>query len=369
MKIGLITPGGFDRSGQERVIPAFLWLVERLARRHEVHVYTLYQYPDPVDYALLGASVHNIGGSDRSVRALRRFARTLRALQGEQRRGRFDVLHGLWANESGLIAAAAGKLWGIPSVVTMLGGELVALPDIGYGGQLRRNGRWITRGALRLAGAVTVQSAYAQRLVQPYRPDTRVITIGVDTERFAPSPSPVSDPSWRLLHVASLNRVKDQPTLLHAIREIHAVAPEARLDIIGEDTLGGAMQRLAIDLGLEVAVTFHGFQPSEIVACFLQRSHLLLHSSRHEAGPLALLEAAACGVPGVGTAVGHFADLAPESAVAMPIGDASALACAALNLLQNADRRHALGQCALTFARTHNADWTAEQFEMLYSEV
>jgi hypothetical protein len=61
VKIGIVTPGGFDRSGNDRVIPVFLWLVERLARRHEVHVFTLSQYPDPETYPLLGAMVHNIG--------------------------------------------------------------------------------------------------------------------------------------------------------------------------------------------------------------------------------------------------------------------------------------------------------------------
>jgi hypothetical protein len=33
MKVVVVVPGGFDRSGRERVIPALLWLVERLARR------------------------------------------------------------------------------------------------------------------------------------------------------------------------------------------------------------------------------------------------------------------------------------------------------------------------------------------------
>src|SRR5262245_32019200 len=34
VKIVIVVPGGFDRSGRERVIPALLWLTERLARRN-----------------------------------------------------------------------------------------------------------------------------------------------------------------------------------------------------------------------------------------------------------------------------------------------------------------------------------------------
>ena len=369
MKIGIVTPGGFDRSGQQRVIPVFLGLTERLARRHEVHVYTLEQYPQPCDYPLCGAMVHNIGGeaSRGLLRAARRVRRTLRALVTEHRRGRFDALHGLWANESGLSAVLAGRLLGVPTVVSVVGGELVALPEIGYGGQLARKNRVIVAWSLRLAGAVTAASDHMLRPLRQRRADARLVPLGVDTYRFTPPDSSPPGPPWRLLHVASLNRVKDQPTLLRAFQKIHAAEPETRLDILGEDTLNGEIQRMARDLSLEKAVTFYGFQPSDAVAGALRRSHLLLHSSLSEAGPWVMLEAAACGVPTVGTAVGHIRDLAPEAAVAVPIGDHESLAGAALALLREDPVRQALGQRALAWSHAHNLDRTAAEFEALYA--
>lgn len=368
MKIGLVAPGGFDRSGCERVIPTFLALTERLARRHEVHVYTLYQYPQPDEYPLVGATIHNMGAVEGAMRVPRLILRTVRALRQEHRRGRFDALHGFWATESGLSAALAGRALGVPSVVSVVGGELVALPEIGYGGQLRRKSRLLIAASLRLAGAVTAASEYVLRSLQPRRPDAHLVPLGIDTDRFTPPDSPPPGPPWRLLHVASLNRVKDQPTLLRAFHQIRAAEPDARLDILGEDTLNGEIQRLARDLGLDNAVEFHGFQSSEAVAAALRRSHLLLHSSRHEAGPWVMLEAAACAVPTVGTAVGHIADLAPEAAAAVPVGDSSALAWAVLTLLRDEASRLALGQRALAWARAHNADYTAAEFEALYKE-
>lgn len=367
MKIGLIAPGGFDRSGEERVVPVFLWLVERLARDHEVHVYTLYQYSQPAEYTLLGARIHNIGYSRPQQKGVRQIRHVLPALRRENRRGRFDVLHGLWANESGLIAGVAGRLWGIPSVVSVLGGELVALPEIGYGAQQRFQSRLIVGTALRLARTVTAASRFILRQLHAYRPDARLIPLGVDTSRFAPSETAPPAPPWRLLHIASLNRVKDQPTLLRAFQAIHAAEPGTRLDVIGEDTLDGEIQRLARDLEIVSAVAFHGFRTSASVAEFLRRSHLLLHSSRHEAGEMVTLEASACGVPAVGTAVGHIADLAPDAAVSVPVGDHAALAWAALALLRDEASRQALGQRALAFVRAHDADWTAAQFEILYA--
>jgi glycosyltransferase involved in cell wall biosynthesis len=364
VKIGIVAPGGFDRSGKERVIPVFLSLIERLARKHEVHVFTLYQSPRPENYFLLGAQVHNVGG-----RGSRLALQALGVIRREHRRGQFDVLHGLWANESGLIAAAAGRRLHIRSVVSVGGGELVGIPDIGYGAQLQRKARTVVWLALKWAGIVTAASRYSLVQVLRRRPDAQLLTLGVDTDRFHPGVSHPDGPPYRLIHVASLNRVKDQTTLLRAFRHVCAVGPETVLDIFGVDTLSGEIQRLAKELGVDHATTFHGFAPSEEVAQALRHSHLNVHSSRHETGPVSMLEAAACSVPTVGTAVGHIDDLAPDAAVSVPVGDHGALAWAITELLQDGESRAALGKRALSFARIHDADWTAARFEDLYSGV
>ncbi len=116
-------------------------------------------------------------------------------------------------------------------------------------------------------------------------------------------------------------------------------------------------------------MTFHGFLPSAALLPFYRRADLLVHSSRHEAGPLVLLEAAACGVPTVGTSVGHIRDLAPERALAVPVGDDAALAAGILDLLGDETRRRAMGQAARAWARAHDADATAAAFEEIYSGV
>jgi hypothetical protein len=41
MKIALVVRGGVDRGGRERVVPVLLWLIERLARRLDLHVIAL----------------------------------------------------------------------------------------------------------------------------------------------------------------------------------------------------------------------------------------------------------------------------------------------------------------------------------------
>ena len=47
VRIALVVTGGVDRSGREKVIPAVVWLIERLARQHDVFVYALRYHEQP----------------------------------------------------------------------------------------------------------------------------------------------------------------------------------------------------------------------------------------------------------------------------------------------------------------------------------
>jgi glycosyltransferase involved in cell wall biosynthesis len=167
--------------------------------------------------------------------------------------------------------------------------------------------------------------------------------------------------------VASLNRVKDQPTLLRALDLVRRAQPAVHLDVVGWDTLDGAIQAECARLGLAGHVTFHGMLPVDEVAPFYRRSHLLVLPSRHEAAGVAVLEAALHGVPTVGTDVGHVADWAPQGAArAVPVGDAVALAGAILELLANEQARRRTGEAARALALARDADWTANRFEEIY---
>ena len=135
MKIALVVPGGVDRSGTKRVIPCLLWLIERLvAAGDDVHVFALNQEPERGEWPLLGATVHNAGSSWPRLR-------TVAAMLREHRKGSFDVVHAFWAGAPGQAAAVFAANARLPFAVTLPGGDLAALPDIGYGAALRWRGR------------------------------------------------------------------------------------------------------------------------------------------------------------------------------------------------------------------------------------
>lgn len=365
MRIALVVAGGVDRSARERVTPALLWLLERLAARHQVLVYVLRYHDRPCSYPLRGATIHDLG----SPRGL---ARQYSSLVSAMRRdGPFDVVHGYLALPSGLCAALAGRRLRVPSLVTFDSGEFVALPDVGvgYGLQIRARHRLAVSATARLAGRVTVCSRYQEGLAHDNGVAATVVPIGVDTDRFRPPLERIDGPPWRLLHVASLNPVKDQPTLLHAMRALASRSIDVHLDLVGEDTLTGATASLAERLGLATRVTFHGFQPTDALATMYQRAHLFVLSSRHEAANVSVLEAAASGLPAVGTFVGYLADWSPDRAIAVPPGDSTALADALARLLADAPARQKLAAAALEWTIAHDADWTARRFEELYGEL
>jgi glycosyltransferase involved in cell wall biosynthesis len=363
VRIALVVTGGVDRSGRVRVIPALVALIGRLARRHDVVVYALRYLAAPCTYSLLGATIHDLGRPKGTIRQL---TTTLAALR---RDGPFDIVHGYWAQPAGLVAAVAGRVLRIPSVVTFDSGELVAMPDIEYGLQLRRPHRLSVAATARLATTITVCTSYMERLARGHgmRPD--VVAMGVDGSTFRPATAPPEGPPWRLVHVAHLNRVKDQRTLIDAFRVVVDRCPGAHLDIVGEDTLNGSIQGFARERGVSPQVIFHGLRSTPDVVELYGRAHLHVLSSRHEAAGVVVLEAAACGVPTVGTAVGYVADWAPERAVAVPPMDSRALGDAIVALLLEPHRRERLAAAAREWALAHDADWTAGEFERIYRRI
>jgi glycosyltransferase involved in cell wall biosynthesis len=364
MRIALVVPGGVDPSGENRVIPALLALVRRLARTHDLQVFALRQQALPGRWELFGAPVQNIG-------ARRSRLRGVRAICAEHRMHPFDVIHAIWSGSPGLVAVAAARILGVPSVVHVAGGELVALPAIAYGGRLTWRGRLREATVLRAATQVTAASGPMITALAALGVVAHRVPLGVDLEVWPPR-QPVRRSALtraRLIHVASLNRVKDQPTLLRALAALLESGLDFEAHLVGEDTLGGEIQAFAEHLGLTPRVKFHGFLPQRSLRPLMEASDVMMLSSRHEAGPLALHEAAVVGVPTVGTAVGQIADWAPQAALAAPVGEARMLARHAAALLGDEELRLRVAHQAWNLALRENADHTARAFEAIYGRL
>jgi glycosyltransferase involved in cell wall biosynthesis len=140
-----------------------------------------------------------------------------------------------------------------------------------------------------------------------------------------------------IVAVGRLVEIKDYPTLLDAFARIRA-ARAVRLYVLGDGPLRAALEARVRAAGLAGDVVLHGFDRNPFK--YMARARLLLHASRAEGLPGALIQAMACGTPVVST----DCDFGPREVIArpghdgflVPVGDAAALAGRALALLGDA---------------------------------
>lgn len=367
MRIGLLLPG-FSAGADDWAIPVQQHLVRTLAQTDDVRVLAL-RYPHGQQtYTLDDAQITSLGaGQVRGWKRLKLWRDALMTLRQMHRERPFDALHATWADETGLIAVWAGRMLGVPSVVSVVGGELARLDDIGYGLQRGVFSRWIVGQALR-ANRVICATRYTRQMIvrAGYTvPEARLclIPLGVDADLFCPSSTPRE--ADLLLHVGSLVPVKDQATLLKAVASL----PDVRLDIIGTGREEMALRKLAGALEIERRVRFLGAVAHLELPNYYRRAALHVLSSRHEGQALVTLEAAACATPTVGTAVGILAD-DPALGVSVPVGDHTALAAAVSDLLRDSAHRETLGAAArAAVTERYTIHHTAEALKAVYARL
>lgn len=371
MNIGILLPG-FSSTPDDWAIPVQLNLVREMALHDDIRVLAL-RYPHRRDiYPVAGATVYSLGaGQARGAGRLKLWWYALQMLRRLHREKPFDVLHAMWADETGLLAVWAGKWLRIPVVVSVAGGELVGFDDINYGLQRGVFSRWIVGQAVEGATRVVVACSYAKGLIhkQRYTVDEQkiaIIVLGVDTAHFHPPDSRQNSLNKHLIHAASLVGVKDQATLLRAFSRLDA---NTTLDILGVGPERQHLETLSVELGIRDRVHFLGAVDHLDLPAHYQKADLNVLTSRHEGLGMVTLEAAACGVPTVSTAVGLLPDL-PEMGLCTAVGDDAALAQAIERLLHDDELREKLGGSALETARERfTIQHTAAQFHSLYEQI
>jgi glycosyltransferase involved in cell wall biosynthesis len=193
----------------------------------------------------------------------------------------------------------------------------------------------------------------------------RVIRSGVDADQFRPRPRDREaarqalgiGPEARLvLFVGNLEPRKQVDVLLRALASVRKSVPGAALIIVGSGESAGVQDqtsrliRLTHDLGLEPddAVRFAGrVEDRELLDCYTAADVFALPSSSEAQGIVAL-EAMACGLPVVATAVGGLLDTIEDGRTGflVPPGDVAALADRLLALLVDDSLRQTVGTAA-----------------------
>jgi glycosyltransferase involved in cell wall biosynthesis len=146
---------------------------------------------------------------------------------------------------------------------------------------------------------------------------TRVIRIGIDLHHFPSRGSAPYRDIPRLVMVARLDEGKNHATLLRALAPIRR---PWTLDLFGTGPEQERLMRLAESLGILPRVHFYGSVMN--IPDRLRASDLFCFPTRHEGQSVALLEAAASGVPIIASDLPVFRESFDEEAMRFVPADA-----------------------------------------------
>ena len=280
--------------------------------------------------------------------------RMVRAATAEHARRPFDLIHAQYGYPNGLAALEAGRRLGLPTVVSIQGGD----------------GHWVggccsthlsaMRAVVLHADAVLIGSdSFAAEVVDNLAVPRGLFTVvpgGTDTARFAPPDDfrvgELSGPP-RLLFHGRVDYRKGLGELLDAFAALTAGGRDLRLVVSGIGPDVGRARDRAAELGIGGRVEFTGYSCYDDAPAAYRRGDVFVSPTYSEGFSNTILEAMASGLPIVSTrAVGVVDCLAHErDSLLVEPRDAAGLAGAIGRLLDDGPLRRRLARRALADVR------------------
>ena len=361
-RLAIFAPGGIGVGLFSQGQPALGSLVASLAERFDVTFYSLAPVNPgfaPEGFRLRATSVTADVKGARWLDLARRFV-------ADHLTARYDRMLSLWGYPIGAFVVGLSRTLGVPAAVMLLGAETADVPAIGYGHLGQPLSRRLVIETCRRADAlVAVAQSQLDALARCgfARPDDHVVPIGAEAALFPFEARPRTEPftkPLKILHVGNLTAVKDQATLLRAFARLPAPLG-ARLRIVGEGSLRGALVALIRELGLDGAVELTGAVPFGEMPNHYRWADMFVLTSLSEGQNRSLTEAAMCGVLQVSTPVGHIADLGETVAVVVRASDPQHVADRIVGIAGDADGWGRRVRAARGWAATHDMAWTVER--------
>lgn len=196
-----------------------------------------------------------------------------------------------------------------------------------------------------------------------------VVPCGVDTSRFCPD-GLVSERRHGQSRIVTASRLvarKGVADLICALRDV----PGAELVVAGgppaglvcDEPEGRRLHRLAVHEGVADRVVFLGALPREAMPDLLRSADVVACCPWYEPFGLVAVEAMACGVPVVVTAVGGLAETVVDGLTGVHVRprDSRSIAAGLRRVLGDEDARRDMGRAAAVRAQAYGWDDIAER--------
>ncbi|MGW0596859.1 glycosyltransferase family 4 protein [Streptomyces sp. NPDC002776] len=271
------------------------------------------------------------------------------------RRGEFDVVHDNQTLGYGLLGDVGAPL------VTTIHHPITVDRQLELDAAENRRRRYAVRRwyaftrmqkrvARRLPSVLTVSGTSRAEIVDHLgvREDRiHVVHIGADTDLFSPDPSVPQVPG-RIVTTSSADvPLKGLVFLVEALAKVRTEHPDAHLVVVGKKPAEGPVAQAVERYGLEGAVEFvKGISDAELVD-LVRSAQVACVPSLYEGFSLPAAEAMATGTPLLATTGGAIPEVAGadgETCLAVPPGEAGALAAGLSRLLGDPALRARLGR-------------------------
>jgi colanic acid/amylovoran/stewartan biosynthesis glycosyltransferase WcaL/AmsK/CpsK len=302
-------------------------LAELRRRGIEVRIFSLCEPVEKLRHRVIGLA----GLAERTVYERDEFSNQFQQFKP-------DLLHAHFATKATAVGRRLAARFNVPFTFTAHRYDIYDKPPSDF-----------AERAEAARAVVTVSKANLRYIVKNFGVPVNkihVIPCGVDTETFRPNGRPDGPPN--IVCVARLAVCKNQKLLLEACARLQAQGMKFRCVLVGDGPCRDELDSLRKQLGLVASVEMVGAAEQDEVLAWWHRATIAVLSSTSEGMPVSLMEAGACGVPAVATAVGGIPELIAdgESGILTPPGSASAMAEALGWLLRNPALARRLGAAA-----------------------
>jgi glycosyltransferase involved in cell wall biosynthesis len=259
-------------------------------------------------------------------------------------------LHVHWAHAPAAAAFLAHRIAAIPWSLTTHAKDLYTMPVPDVADRCAQ--------AVFVATCTAANAAYLTEVVGVDPAKVVLCRHGVRLDRFDPAdraPEP-----GRLLTVGRLVAKKGFGVLIEACGILAARGVSFHLDIVGDGLLAGGLRALVEARGLQDRITFHGGRPQPELVEFYRRAAVFalaptVQSDGDRDGiPNVILEAMACGVPVVASAISGIPEAIHHDRTGLLVApsDAEALAGSLERLLHNPVAAEEIGRAGAASIRT-----------------
>lgn len=197
----------------------------------------------------------------------------------------------------------------------------------------------------------------------------RIVRNGVDIMRFSP-PVAAGATDFDVISVCRLEPIKGLLDFIDAAARIVTAHPSFRAALVGDGSQRVVLEEAVRARQLEQNILLAG--PQKDIPEWLRRSSLFVLPSYQEGLPNGVMEAMACGLPVVATAVGGVPELVVDNTTGRLVGpgEPNALGAAILGYLNSPEQRASHGRAARARAlEQFRMEVTVRGYEQLYREL